>query len=372
MSNNAFFTVAIIALLALILGAIIAWVYYKQQRELIEKSVQKDSLLPTSLSEIKQLNLNETESGRELLAELTKSSIPNDELEKAISDERDFTEIAVWGTPAAGKSSLFMSFSASLYKYYQLSDVAYQLRNTSDYQSINPFWTPEMPPATQQPTNTKYIFSRQFDKRIKGAKVSSHSHHLLLWDDKGKSLMSLVDGSEKQEITSHRIISADGIIVTLDPSSINRSYSRSDYVSLVSNLIKFVQEKNSSPYFAFCLTKMDKYPALIDNDPWDVLQELFGRDFLNLIKTQLPQDRVMVFITSSLGFENHETRLSEIWEPYNVEFPFFWIFQKLEIKRLSKIKIGFWGKNPLDEYIQYPSPKSRRTKRAVDGGDSSH
>jgi hypothetical protein len=386
MNNSAFFVIGVIALFALILGVLIAWFYYNQQRELIEKSVKKDSLLPTSLSEVKGLNLDQTESGRELLAELIKPAIPADELERAISDKNNFTEIAVWGTPASGKSSLFMAFSASIYKYYQLSDVAYQLYNADNYEPVNPFWTPLMPRATERPTDTEYIFTRQFSKGFKGASVSSHSHHLILWDDKGENLMSVINDADNYKITAKRMSSADGIIVTLNPASIssesNRtrpfySYSRPEYLQIVSNLIDFVQKNNPTCYWAFCLTKMDLYPTLVKNEPWDVLREIFGQELHDFIKAKLPAENVEIFITSALGFTKEKEpnydyatgslALANEWEPYNVEFPFFWIFEKLEIKRLSKIKTGFLSKNPVSEYLQYPIPKSRRTPRAPDG-----
>jgi hypothetical protein len=76
------------------------------------------------------------------------------------------------------------------------------------------------------------------------------------------------------------------------------------------------------------------------------------------------------------------------WEPFNVEFPLFWAFEKIELSSLEKnIAKNRWKrltiKNQLKKYIHYPdevfqnqkSVAEKKTDRDVregplpDGGD---
>jgi len=378
MNSSTFFVVLIITMLSLLfLGIVILFIYYKQQLEIIKKKTRRDSLIPTSLNEVKQLKLSETKFGRQLMSELPKPIIPSNELEGMALNEVmgffrkkvDLTRIVFWGPIGSGKSSLFNSFSASIYKYYQLSDVAYQLFDSS-YEFSNPFKTPYMGNPTTDTREELFIFSRQFYKEKKGAKVSSHLHEILLIDNPGGWLMSAVDDlPDENQWVREKILRSNGIIVTLDPTFDRQP--RADYTGYIIKLVNLVKTINTVHYWAFCLTKMDLYPKLINNEPWDVLRELFGQELHNFLKSYTPANQIEVFITSAFGFtKDNEPNTNgwtlanqEEWEPINVEFPFFWIFEKLEMERLVKVKTGMLGKNSLAEYIRYPVPQRRPTKR---------
>lgn len=369
MSNNFLSAVVITVFLALIAGAIIAWINYRQRvLEIKRKSIQ-ESLLPTSLSEIKKLNLENTSVGQELLKELSKPLLRESELEKPIVDDKDYTEISIWGTTGSGKSSLLHSFSASLFRYYQLDNQAFYLRDENGIPA-NPFWRYEFPMPTQSLTEQTYIFSRRFPPNVKGAEVSSHEHHLVFQDNSGEQLVSVVLDSNTRDLTARKLFSSDGILVTLDPSQVeNNSSRRNEYTQLISNLFEFVQENQTSKkYWAFCLTKMDLYPQLIRSDPLYVLEQLFGSEMLRLINSRMAQNEIRVFITSAVGFysehksnynyESGNLASAEQWEPYNVESPFFWIFENIERQRLSRVKPSLFRKDRLKEYIPYPSRRS--------------
>jgi len=50
----------------------------------------------------------------------------------------------------------------------------------------------------------------------------------------------------------------------------------------------------------------------------------------------------------------------EHWSPYNVEFPFFWLFESIEKRRIKENQKGFISKmsdDHLSIYISYPRPR---------------
>jgi len=185
----------------------------------------------------------------------------------------------------------------------------------------------------------------------------------MVWDTQGGATES-PDYSENEILKN-----ADYIIFTLDHTRLNLKYggNEKEILSRVFNTWKANAPQNR-PHIAICLTKIDLLSSdLINREPLEILHTVFGDEIYNIIvshpNTKVFATSAMGFITSDDGvkpncdYRNGELLDSEKWEPFGVEFPFFWLF---EIRTQDSI-----GKNIFKKlfykmfYIQYPKPPTK-------------
>ena len=315
-------------------------------------------------NEIAALNLQDTSSGNELAQLIAAPYKFTSEFETPTTEGT--TNVALWGPVGSGKSCLISAFSASLYKYTS-NKVVFSLEY-DDKKFVDPFEYPSIDfvPATASPSDHFYYFSRRFKKNGASSQISSYLHKLTIHDDMGGHLMGMLDEPDEYQMTSQTILSADGIIIALDPTflipdndifnddlSYHGGFTRREYTDVVSKLCTFLENRKKTIHLAFCLMKSDTLRGYSRRTAITVIENIFGKEMSELIKSQ---NSARAFTTSSFGF--HPVNPKD-WEPFGVEFPFFWIFETMERAKLEQDTSGvnIFRRNNLSQYIPYPFPE---------------
>lgn len=122
--------------------------------------------------------------------------------------------------------------------------------------------------------------------------------------------------------------------------------------------------------YAVCVTKADMLPGGVYLHPDALIEAYFGNEMTEALR--VPQQGVVqTFTTSSFGFISGTTKPNckdggiakeEKWQPYGVEFPFFWSFEIQEKELIKNIlRRSLWGRLTLywnyKHYLPYPKPK---------------
>ncbi len=199
--------------------------------------------------------------------------------------------------------------------------------------------------------------------------MSSFSHNIHIYDNQGRAS---VEGA--REILAN-LANADIVILALDPTSIiNGLISSTQYADMVKDILSILEKANPEKQrlYAVCITKGDLIPGGVYLHPDAIVEAYFGREMSDALL--IPQKgMVQTFTTSSFGFFPDSTEPNfdfdsaklankEHWQPYGVEFPFFWAFETQERSLLRKtLQNNIWGKltyyGNYKNYIPYPKPK---------------
>jgi hypothetical protein len=376
-------SITLIVIFITLLFGVTSFIYYRIHKSRLESALQKakDSyLVPKDRIDIIKLELEKTKSGQELLSRIIKPLIPENELEKSI-DIQEKASISVWGPIGSGKTYLLNSFQFNTYKLYNSLDVQYKF--VENGKNVNPF---EIRPEKSKADPTSYleitdiVLSRRFRKKDYGTKISSHKHHIVLFDEKGEAILDA--------LSDHKVISNDsaayrsvlakstGIIFVLNKGNTTSE----EYFLLLKTALENLETIREHPgYYAFCVTKADVFTKNFANaDVDDLLIMSFGQEWaqkiLNLIEEQGKIRPIFLCACSSVGFyvdvinqvekSNVNPGTSAIinyeeWNPIGVEKPFFWILEKIEENRLSQMySQRFIGKylfaRAMKHYIPFP------------------
>ncbi len=309
--------------------------------------------------------------------------------------------ITLWGPTGAGKTWLINAFVKKInFLHSNSQEFKYRLYK---YPSKEPsFVSPKSISPTSDPEHNLFLFER-IGPNLNSYKyqLSSHSHLLSIRDSKGSNTLSMLEKPDNSRMTLVNTINAEGIIIVLDPTMTSTNSNRDqtsesiissellspplddknqyerydvpiarhEYFYWVNELINVLEKYSSrrgGPFFAACITKVDLLSkGMYKRDPWDLIDGYFGREMVDILRSRV---NVEAFAVSSYGFLRDEypnydsasgglMNISE-WSPLNVESPFFWIFQNIELKRLSQSTTIFDKLfNRAKYYIPYPRPE---------------
>jgi len=311
---------------------------------------------------LSMMNLEETIAGRKLLDLLQSPYGDENEFEKANNFRG--TTVALWGSRSAGKTCLILSLAKSIYKYNS-RNVSFGLRHENG-EPFNPYSGGLSSLPTPDASVASYVLERRFKKDIPGAKTSSFKHKLLVHDDQGDVLMGKVLRHVDDSMSVNRASAAfsilngcDGIIVTLNTGVDDVSQFTIAFEKLIESI-----SRRQAPLsgLALCVTKADQLTieshSVQNFDPEYLMIRHFGKEETQkIIKLADRVHPTKLFVTSAVGFVHGRTNFNpatndlaslEEWEPYGVEFPFFWILSNVE-KGILQPK-----KKDLEKYIPYP------------------
>lgn len=355
-------------LLVLVFGVLITYLIYKNNNRKLQDEIKNQKVLPESRHDVNVNDLESTESGRKLLdiyrapfKYLKDFSDP-----KPVDSKRK--NVVLWGSVGSGKSWLIAALGASFYKYNS-SDRLYTLQDMDGGDVVDPFTTPYRPMATYSPSSEYFQFARRFRNTSIAHRISSQAHSIVVWDTQGGAAESPEYSNEQNEILK----SADYLILTLDHTRLNWEHGGRTEKEILSRVFSTWEANTpqSRPHVAVCLTKIDLLPLdLINQEPLEILQTVFGNEIYNIV---VSNPNTQVFVTSSMGFiasnegmkpnyDSPPTGSGELldfakWEPFGVEFPFFWLF---EIRTQDSIGNNIFKKLLYKMfYIQYPKPLAK-------------
>jgi len=303
----------------------------------------------------------------------------------------DISKIAMWGPSGSGKSWLIHAFGKTLLKYSMTdTDFLYEITD-KDGRPLDFYSLPNVKPTATIEDQT-FLFRRRGKKISEAHRISSHSHHISIVDNKGSSLSSLSDMA-----TFTSLMDSPNIILLLDTSLQQREhflhiesgadkedlfdidsdppilFTPEEYKSLVAKLLQLLSKSISGErHIAVCLTKVDLL-RVRGRNPTELVRMFFGADMYSLFReySSIPNINIEFFSVSSAGFIRDSNEIksnfdfstgnllkTDMWEPFNVEAPFFWFFENIERKRIAEsgglFASKLFGNSRLKNYIPYP------------------
>lgn len=285
------------------------------------------------------------------------------------------TTVGIWGPIGSGKSWLINSFAWAMQQKYKgkYLGLQYKINKLDQGFSLDLSETPE---PTSEVRVSSFRFERQKTSGDFYEAMSSFTHEIHIFDNPGKN-------SSFDDVLLN-LANVDIVIIVLDPTRIRGKsilslddygyFTQTEYAQMVRKLFSVLEKGNSEKQklYAVCITKADLIHGSMYLHPDAIIEALFGHEMSEAIKT--PQKGVVqTFTTSSFGYitgtktPNRDLNGLGIrdkinWQPYGVEFPFFWAFEIKEKNLLEKIlKKTLIGKlshkNTLRHYVPYPKAK---------------
>ncbi len=312
----------------------------------------------------------------------SKKRIENAEKKYVTKPKRLFNvSVALWGPMAAGKTWLAYAFGRTLQTKYnrEINGLAYELEtvNKTDFSH-----QPNDPTASTREFIFK--FSRSRTSESYSQSISSFCHEILIIDNPGGMTTAPFDNNpylpaEHNTAILH-IAHADIVIIVLDPTyhrfkGDNNNYLKTEYPRLVRELIRYLEsdKNNRSRYYAVCISKADVIDGGVYINPDALIEMYFGEAMTEALRIPDPK-RIKTFTTSSAGYiiqngreysniSADQSGLADVknWQPYGVEFPFFWAFEEIEKQSLIDRFQKSWRKRfslnrTLKKYIPYTKP----------------
>lgn len=302
-------------------------------------------------------------------------------------------QIVFWGARASGKSCLLYSLGKSLaYLNEQDQNFEYVLTEMDAEGHFHRVFRTEFPVYDRVLLSQDeiWVFQRMLRPtapRKPAYLYSAQVHHILVQDTSGDDALNL-----ENEVLRNSLRDSQHIIITLDHSQVLDDddinlmvegemqldrFSRQQYLEGVANLYRFLGERNIDRHIAVCFTKVDLLE--LERDPWQLIEIFFGESMRQQLQASLPNWQVRAFCTSAAGYTKDENgdRISNYnrsednlinpasWKPEGVEGPFFWLFDKIERKRLrqnsGRLRRLFFGK-PEDTYMPLPGQSAKDQK----------
>jgi GTPase SAR1 family protein len=299
------------------------------------------------------------------------------------SINRSEYEISLWGPSSSGKTTLMNSLMRALYQRTQ-KDPAFEYllldADEDDLQDYSRLFSSPMEEGTKSPRTTRWVFQRRLKSNKSLPKVVNvHSHLIQIHDMNGINTVNLDDSITRSIFENSRFLllmldhtllhegDAGGVTPWGTPSA-----SRIQYLEQVEKLIRFLEKSqpNQSRSLAVCFTKVDLMSLY--REPWDLISASFGADMVNFLRgCQSKQGwKVESFAVSAVGFLHQNGKRSpnfdratsalldvENWLPYNVESPFFWMFNEIEKSRLKQhdsfLTQFFFNQDRTKDWVEY-------------------
>ena len=297
------------------------------------------------------------------------------------------TSVALWGPRYSGKSWLINAFAWNIQQKYGGNTSGLQYKLIRKLESSFPLDLTRRPEATSERTLISFRFERSKTSNDYYQSISSFSHEIHLYDFPGESSVQMFDDDKSSRFGMPDLlmdIDADIVIIVLDPTRITDShlsifgfetkYSQHEYAEMVRKLLRIFEKADPTKQrlYAVCITKVDIIPNGIYLHPDALIEMFFGSEMSDALKIP-PKENVQTFTTSSCGFLPSTTQANfdevsqylknkDSWQPYGVEFPFFWAFEFQEKALLrNTLRKGIFGnltlRRVLNHYVQYPKPK---------------
>lgn len=333
-----------------------------------------------ALSLVDRFKKRDTRSEREQIMEDKKLiEEQHDNIAVGKEDDKNITKIALWGPSNSGKTWLISAFNKALLDQDD-HDFFYEIWEEDMPGVVHPlFAEPPQVMITTTSIDKKWRFIRRPKTRVDPSysiQVSAFRHALNIQDSNGAS--NLTD-----PIFLRTIDTSDAIFLFLNLAPPQEALSEDiimKYLYKLREISTRNRKKDRKRYIAICLSKCDLVE--LKKEPWDTLYVVFGERIFEMVQEikKIPNIELDVFLVSSAGFaiqkgevlsnlvpQTGEILYPDRWQPYNVESPFFWLFENIERQRLSRIL------NPLDSilgfaeerkkhYVPY-SPITRNTER---------
>ncbi len=297
------------------------------------------------------------------------------------------TTVAIWGPTGSGKSWLINAFAKTIESKYNNGylGLEYKLFDANGIVSRSSHAIEDIP-ATVWVDFSQFRFTRNRTSNKFYEMMSSFSHNIYIFDNQGGASSRIGNDKEDQDELKTiiaNLASADIVILALDPTMVVKNESEdysygftpAEYAERVKRLFSVLDKTNpENPekrrLYAACVTKADMIPGGIYLHPDALIEAYFGHEMSEALK--VPQRGIVqTFTTSSFGFisgtskPNHKDGLMaqvDKWQPYGVEYPFFWSFEIQEKELLKKLlRSSLWGRltfyGNYKNYISYPKPK---------------
>lgn len=291
------------------------------------------------------------------------------------SSKRDAINFLLWGLTGSGKSAVKQALPGAIQlvnrrptsrcKYYRYTLLdGYGIRFEEDaYKHALANITPGLPRRDIKITSYQFVRTpKQLQKNWAAFPSIIHNMDLVEMSD-----------SATQDYTNYLAemiaVEADCVVVLLDPTVLWQ-YSTAEYCQYVGLLQKYLSKApQRSRVIAFCLVKADQFCDWLHTNPRQTIRQIFGSDMLHVIDSfeDIIGCIVKSFCTSAFGFlrngkPNFDKTMGymiepENWNPINIEAPFFWVFEMLE---LGYLKIpGYEVQTEASNcrlYVRYPQP----------------
>lgn len=281
------------------------------------------------------------------------------------------SSFAFWGPSGAGKTWLLKSFARALTQFNvggSRQDKEFNYTLTMGGQPVSPTAPGQVDPTQVATINdTRYEFKRANNDDSNAHVYSAQVHTIGLADAAGIDLQNLSDAKVNVSLRN-----ADSVLVILDPILITSgAISIDEYNNMVSYMLNFLAQNPKKRSIAVCISKVDQL-GVAGRRPEEVVDMFFGEMMLNQFKgfASSTEADIAWFLVSAMGYLSGQTVQPNFdpntqymidpnnWKPYNVEQPFFWLFEQVERRRLEDAGSGlakrFFGADRLDAYIQYP------------------
>ncbi len=295
-------------------------------------------------------------------------------------------EIALWGPSGSGKTWLMYSLGRALYGLRD-PEFAYTLQDSSAtvVRPVDVF-TPPPQGGTQKPKDEIWIYQRRPRVSKYSARhiLSAHSHVINLHDLKGEETIRLRD-----RITTETLSDSEYILLMLDHTLVmspqdealaggtslglaQPEFTQNQYAGLVRDLfdVLLYSPNVENRRVAVCFTKIDLLNVR-KRPPGQLIEAYFGRHMVELLNNYKEQNQweIEAFCVSAAGYlpgrdnaPNYDVRTLNLrnpdqWEPYNVQSPFFWLFEDIERRRVRNsgspvLRFFFAGREK--SYMKYP------------------
>lgn len=311
------------------------------------------------------------------------------------------TSVAIWGPTYSGKSWLINAFAWTIQNKYQGMYQGLHYRTTKFDESFNNQLSIAPPPTSGNVVGFRFERLRSSNNFYQS--MSSFTHDIKIYDYSGeyaiditreKSIFGESPGDDRR-LSINVLLSmanADIVIIALDHTQLSyrkpdeddaigfRKISVTKYAELVRKLFLVLEKANpeKNRMYAVCVMKADEISGSIYLHPDAIIEAYFGSEMSDALK--IPKNGIVeTFTTSSFGFlpgtmdpniefgappPNAYLKIKDMtnWQPYGVEYPFFWAFELKEKTLLDKqLKSSFLGKlklrKRLRNYISYPKAK---------------
>lgn len=273
----------------------------------------------------------------------------------------EFADLILWGPKASGKTSFLGAFAKTL-SYISVNNLKHDYRlfwydpnAAGPYSTSLPNWNHEVSPNWSSEYEESTDTNTQGHKRYEFQCLSRENNTVLdrykigAFDAGGDDLLSAVNPNSQyvDPIVRAYIDSSNSIIAIFDLEElINNDASRQSNLEALRNLLHYVSSTHGSNAdggnvnLAICMNKIDLIDLRWEN-PEIIYHIAFKEPLQNLERYYRGKLNVKVFASSVMGFFEHNfseysnynrdkrrPRFVDVWTPWNVHAPFFWIFEQ--------------------------------------------
>lgn len=277
--------------------------------------------------------------------------------------------IGIWGPVASGKTT----YLAGLYLAFHTFAREWKMRAGKNDDDAKQFIETNaakldkglFPSSTEDAAHKTYSFRLFRQDSFLG--LNGRYHEIKLIDAAG----NLMYNSRYTDDYFTTLSQSQGILLMIDPDTTHMGES---YFTLLQRLFHRLDESRLNQgvldiNVAFCLTKIDQdYYWEKREDPKKLLKDILGQTTFNTITNYFSPENMAFFAISVVGRYKTDSgeerpniaqegggyRIANFrkWEPYNMLDPLFWLFDRIEIERDSRL---IWWRRWLRRAMRRPN-----------------